>query len=188
MLGALFNPYEVIGDWLASPSAPAWVQAVGSVIAIVASVALVVWQHHLQRSRESERDVEQRRQRLLQLEALVDAAVMKFDFIYEIVDHEPVELLLPHARRELRSLHRLAVRFDTATLADKFTGAAWLSFTNSLEQAEEALTFEIEVLVASPDESRALLKTQVELLKLGTRHVKNMIHKRVERTSGDSQV
>lgn len=173
------NWFEVVGTWLASPAAPAWVQAIGSVLAIFASVGLVLWQHSLERARDEERAVGEREQRRLQMEAMLDAADMKMDFLLEAMATEnPVNILLAHARREFRTLRLLGTRFDALALNDKFASAAWMSFLNALEQADDVIQFEEASVGFEPDECRAILRTHVQLLKQGVAHVKNMVRGR----------
>jgi uncharacterized protein involved in cysteine biosynthesis len=43
---AIYPGWPAVGAWMNRADAPAWVQAVGSIIAILAAIGIAMWQRH----------------------------------------------------------------------------------------------------------------------------------------------
>ncbi|WP_156373106.1 hypothetical protein [Pseudorhodoferax sp. Leaf267] len=67
---AIVPGYNTIARWLDHINAPAWVQAVGSIVAIAATGAVVAWQHDLENRRAKKAQDEEIR-RILKLQGAV---------------------------------------------------------------------------------------------------------------------
>lgn len=66
LVTAIYPGWATIGNWMdkEDSSAPAWVQAVGSILAIVFSGVFIVIQHKLELQRQREADLDARRRKL----------------------------------------------------------------------------------------------------------------------------
>lgn len=66
--------FDQMGDALTSEWLPAWVQALGSIGAILAAAAFVLWQHQLDRARDVEARVQDYRHKIAAMSALAKVA------------------------------------------------------------------------------------------------------------------
>lgn len=61
---AIYPGWPAIGLWMHQTDAPAWVQAIGSILAILGSAVIVWVQHELEKLRKTASDLERRKRKL----------------------------------------------------------------------------------------------------------------------------
>lgn len=74
LVSAIYPGWQAIGIWMHKADSPAWVQAVGSILAIVFSAVFVVVQHKLEIQRQQQADIEGRVRKLSVVVQLASAA------------------------------------------------------------------------------------------------------------------
>lgn len=132
--------WPLINPLMADKDAPAWVQAIGSVLAIIVSAALVLWQHHLELSRAAAAAHEAEHSRLVSVTEVVLAAadtIKKLAMFSAKPPAKPTEeddLEVVSLMGELRSQLQTIQETDLASVADGPTIRCLIQTRATLQQ------------------------------------------------------
>lgn len=142
--------------------AAAWVQAIGSILAIMSAVGLMLWQHHLERQTNERAAKLLKSQRIQAIGALAKAMLEQLDLLRDVFkrhskhDMSPTELVVDDKIADLEALWRLASQMNVGDIEDAEFWRSWARFIAAVEIALERLSY-----WKSPDESGSGLEDRI---------------------------
>jgi hypothetical protein len=125
-----------------SQTIAAWVQAVGSILAIAFAGVLIIVQHRLERQRATEDAKAAHSQRVNALIAFIKATADQAHSIKRTIrgrqftKNVEISALMSHAHRAVSSFRELTARFDVAAIDDPDVWSNWANFVAELYRSE----------------------------------------------------